>query len=145
MTAIEFSYLVRKIPPSKHEIFAAIARRPGQKRKIVIVVIYVPPWYNAKQNRSLYRHTNDVLLVLRNKYDSPYVVVGGDFNRRSLAEATRDFPIRTGPTRLDSVLDVMACNFGCSVVDCGTVDPIHNFLGSESDHLTVHALSLIHI
>ena len=107
------------------------------------MVIYLPSWYNAEQNRSLYRHTNDVLLVLRIKYENPYILVGGDFNRRSLAEATRDFPdvkpIHTGPTRHDSVLDVLACNFSTSTVNCGTVDPIFNALGSESDHLTHHA------
>lgn len=32
-----------KLPPSKHKIFAAVGRRTGQRRKIVVIVVYVPP------------------------------------------------------------------------------------------------------
>ena len=32
-----------KIPPTKHEIYAAVGRRTGQRRKLVAVVIYIPP------------------------------------------------------------------------------------------------------
>ena len=99
-----------KIPPSKHEVFAAIGRRTGQRRKIAFVVIYVPPWYNAQQNRSLYNYVNDVILTLRNKYENPMVLLGGDLNRRDDAAMTRDFSdiarIRTGPTRGNATLDI---------------------------------------
>lgn len=104
-----------KIPPSKHEIYAAIGRRRGQRRKIAVLVAYVPPWYNAQQNKSFYKAANDALMTICNKYVDPYVIVGGDFNRRSLREATREYPditqIATGPTRADSTLDIIATNF----------------------------------
>ena len=32
-----------KIPPSKHEVYAAVGRRVGQRRKIVVLVVYIPP------------------------------------------------------------------------------------------------------
>ena len=44
-----------KLPPSKHEVLATIGRRVGQRRKIVCIVVYIPPHYNAEQNRSLFR------------------------------------------------------------------------------------------
>lgn len=142
----KISFVRSKLPPSKHEVLAAVGRRTGQRRKIVCIVVYVPPWYNADQNRSLYSYINDVILAIKNKYESPYILIGGDFNKRSVSEATRDFPeikqIVTGATRGDNVLDIMTCNFSGSLVDCGTSNPIEDQFGIGSDHLTVYALDL---
>ena len=88
----KISFQKAKIPPSKHEVFAAVGKRVGQRRKIVAVVIYVPPFYNADQNRSLLSYVNDALTALKAKYDDPYFIVGGDFNRRSYKDATKDHP-----------------------------------------------------
>ena len=132
-----------KIPPSKHEIFAAVGRRVGQRRKIVTIVVYVPPWYNAQQNRSLYNATNESILATKRKYSDPYIVIAGDFNRRNMLEATRDYPdiktIRTGPTRGDSTLDLIATNFNESLIDFGTTSPVYSADQVESDHMTVFA------
>lgn len=68
-----------KIPPTKHEVFAAVGRRMGQRRKIVALAVYIPPWYNAEQNRSLFNYTNDAILALRSKYDDPIIIMGGGF------------------------------------------------------------------
>ena len=38
------NFVKAKIPPSKHEVFAAIGRRVGQRRKVIVLAIYVPPW-----------------------------------------------------------------------------------------------------
>ena len=57
-----------KIPPSKHETYAAIGRRAGQRRKIAVLIVYIPPSYNAEQNRSLYNHVNDAVLAIKSKY-----------------------------------------------------------------------------
>ena len=35
------------IAHSKHEILAAICRRAGQRRKIVVIAAYLPPTYTA--------------------------------------------------------------------------------------------------
>ena len=130
-----------KIPPCKHEIFAAIGRRAGQRRKVAVVVCYVPPWYNAEQNRSFYKAMNDTILALTNKYNDPHFVIGGDFNRRSHFEATRDFsnirPVPTGPTRGDATLDIVLTNFNDSILDNCTVDSVSNAEGVAADHLAV--------
>ena len=92
-----------KIPYSKHEMVAAIGRRRGQRRKLAMLLAYVPPWYNAEQTKSFYNATNNALLAINQKYTNPYVLVGGDLNRRSFGEVTREYPtikpILTGPTR----------------------------------------------
>ena len=48
-----------KIPPSKHEIYAAVGRRTGQRKKVVALVAYLPPWYNAQQDKSNERCFDD--------------------------------------------------------------------------------------
>ena len=115
-----------KVPPSKHEILAAIGRRTGQRRKTLIVAVYIPPWYNAQQNRSLFNYTNDLLTHFKNKYENPMILFGGDFNRRSVKEATREHGnmkiIQTGPTRNDATLDILSSNFNELLLDSGTTE-----------------------
>ena len=48
-----------RIPHSKHEVVAAIGRRAGQRRKVLTIATYIPTWYNAAQNSSLYNYIND--------------------------------------------------------------------------------------
>ena len=57
-----------KLPYSKHELLAAVGRRTGQRRKIVVLAIYVPPWYNAAANRSLCKVVDKALTLLRSRY-----------------------------------------------------------------------------
>ena len=130
-----------KILPTKHEVFVAVGRRMGQRRKIVVLVIYIPPWYNAQQNQSLFNYTNDALLAIKNKYEDPIILVGGDFNRRDFCEATREYPdikpIVTGPTRGLACLDIIGTNVNQSLIDAGSMDPIESNTGALSDHRTV--------
>ena len=92
-----------RLPHSKHEIVAAIGRRTGQRRKILVIGAYIPPWYNSAQNKNFYLHLNDCLTLLQKRYDQPYVIVAGDFNRRDFRAATSEFPeikqLQTPPTK----------------------------------------------
>ena len=130
-----------KIPPSKHEVLAAIGRRTGQRRKIAVVVAYVPPWYNSQENKSFYSYINDVILALKTKYENPIILIGADFNRRDMREATRDYPemapILTGPTRDQATLDAFVSNINHTIIDQGTLDPLYSETGIQSDHRAV--------
>ena len=132
-----------KIPPSKHEVYTAVGRRVGQRRKVVALVVYIPPWYNFQQNQSLFDYVNDAILALKSKYENPYLIVGGDFNRRSFAAATAEAPeikpILTGPTHGNATLDILTSNVNHMLVDQGTVRPVYTRGGEESDHMTVFA------
>ena len=59
-------------------------------------------------------YLSDVLVRISGKYVSPYILIGGDMNRREITKATKDFPsikkIITEPTRGKNVLDVSASN-----------------------------------
>lgn len=107
------------------------------------MVVYIPPYYNADQNRLLYKHTNNTILALKSKYDDPYFIFGGDFNRRDFKLTVDEFPqikaIQTGPTRGNAVLDILATSFNDSLTDSGVVAAIRNEDGTETDHKTVFA------
>ena len=132
-----------KIPHSKHELLACIVRRKGQRRKIAIIVAYVPPWYNKHQNDSVLKTINDAILHVKNIYDDPYILLGGGFNRRDSRRASTDTPsikpILTGPTKGNSVLDIMSSNFNNLLTDTGATSPISNDDNTSTNHLTVFA------
>ena len=81
---------------------------------------------------------------MRSKYNDPYVTFGGDFNRRSIQEATKEYPdlklIPTGPTRGNTTLDLLASNFNDNLIDAGTLDSIFNEVDVATDHTTVYSL-----
>ena len=56
-----------KIPFNKHEIVAAIGRRAGQRKKIVVIGAYLPPNYCSARNKSFYVTMNNTCLL----YTSP--------------------------------------------------------------------------
>ena len=130
-----------KIPPTCHEIYAAVGRRTGQRRKVVAIVAYIPPHYNSQQNKSFYDAVNDSLMGLKTKYNNPYMIVGGDFNRQDIYEATREYPeiktVTTGPTRGNAILDLIATDFNDQLLDAGTTDLIYNQNEVKTDHKTV--------
>ena len=83
-----------------------------------------------------------MLSVLKNQYENPMILPGGDFNNRSVNESTREHSdmksIATEATRGNAVLDIFASNFNSLLVDRGTVESImSDLVGVYSDHRTV--------
>ena len=80
-------------------------------------------------------------MTVLNKYNDPYLILGGDFYRRNLLEAVREYPaikqIVTGPTRGDATLDLLASNFNDNITDSGLLDSIFNLDNVKTDHKTV--------
>ena len=130
-----------KLPQSDFEILAAIGRRQGQRRKVCIMAVYLPPWYNAARNRRCLQYINDCLVLLNSRYNDPYIFLGGDFNNRDVKQAIKDLPsvkvIKTTATRGCNILDVIATNAAADVIESGVTWPI-------ADNNNV-SLSLIHI
>ena len=131
-----------KLPHSKHEVVAVIGRRTGQRRKVLVVGVYIPPWYNAAQNKSFFRYLNDCLILLNRRYDKPYICIGGDFNKRkfklAVTEANDVKQIETGPTRGNNTLDIIGTNFNDQILETCVVAPIENdFEGADADHRVV--------
>ena len=128
-----------KLPDSEFEIVAAVGRRTAQRRKILTIAAYLPPKYSTEYKREFLAFLCDAILTLKNKYNDPYVIIAGDFNRRNLSEAIKDYPeikpIKTSPTRGLEVLDIIATNMN----EEGVTTPISAQDGTESDHKTVYS------
>lgn len=129
-----------RLPQSNFEVVAAVGRRTGQRRKVVVLAVYIPPSYNADRSRRALQYVNDCLLLLSSRYDNPHIFVGGDFNRRDAKQATRDLPsikiVPTPPTRGRSTLDIILTNVEC-IVEAFVTSPIQSNQ-SESDHKVVN-------
>ena len=85
---------------------------------------------------------NNVVGQLKSRYNSPYFLIGGDFNKRDIARELRvynDLELeRTPPTRGDNTLDLVITNFHQYITRTGVTDPIFNTQGTTTDHKTVY-------
>lgn len=114
---------------------------PASVGKFPLLSFAFPRGNNAQQNRSMYDYVNDVILTIKNNYENPYILTGGDINRREHTQLTRDYAdislIKTGPTRVGAVLEMFFGNFNSTIVDKGTLEPIQSDDDIASDHRTV--------
>ena len=62
---------------------------------------------------------------MRKRYNKPYGIVAGDFNRRNARRAVSDFPdikpILTPPTRGHAVLDIVLSLFNDLLIDLSLI------------------------
>ena len=126
-------------PPSEYEVLAAIIRRTSQRRKILCIAAYIPPNYDAEKTTGCIEYLANVINLLRAKYDSPYIVLGGDFNMKPVHNATKEVTglklLDSPPTRGNRALDRLATNFNGLLCETARLDPIENIMGVQSDHL----------
>ena len=119
--AIEMTQI--RLPMSSFEIVAAIGRRTGQRRKVAVLALYIPPSYNAEENRRFLAYLNDCLIIIKSRYNDPYVFIGGDVNKRRLNAALCHYPgvkrINTAATREYNVFDQL---FPTSLMPLWTVE-----------------------
>ena len=125
-----------------HEIVAALGRRTGQKRKLITIGAYIPPSADADSTACFLDTITDSVRRFKAKYNSPYFVIAGDFNKRKVAAELREFTdiklVKTGPTRGKNALDLIFTNFPNFIKECGTLPALFNSEGVVSDHLAVH-------
>ena len=132
-----------QLPKSRFQVVAAIGRRRGQRRKMLVICIYIPPWYKADESKECLEHLEGLIAMLTKRYRDPYILVGGDFNERRIGTAIRGSKnikvVNTPPTRGNKTLDIIACSFTDCLFRAGVTDPIFNSEGTETDHKTVYA------
>ena len=107
------------------------------------IAVYLPPVLNADQVRCCLRDVNDAIVHIKNKYKDPYLLVGGDFNKKDLSTDLADHKeidqLLTGPTRGTNILDILATNFNDLLDENGVTEPIVSEVGIPTDYLTVFA------
>ena len=54
-----------KLPESDFKVVAAVGRRNGQRRKVVVFTVYIPLDASADTNRALLAHVGDCTMTLK--------------------------------------------------------------------------------
>ena len=115
--AIAFDSTVSSFKPlrirgNKFELIAAVGRTATDSRSCVIFVVYIPPKQTVSMTSELFQCLGNAIEQVKLDYSDPYIVIGGDTNRRDISDALLDFPditvAQTGPTRGNATLDIIA-------------------------------------
>ena len=124
------------------EIVAGLARRTGQRRKIITIGAYIPPSADADTSKMFLETISDAIRGFKTKYVSPYFIVAGDFNKRKIKQELKEFSdiklVNTQATRGRHALDFIFTNFPEYIKESGTIPALFNTEGVESDHAAVH-------
>ena len=142
----------RRLPitNNKFEVVGAIGKTNKDSRQIAVFAIYIPPKQTVSKTVAMYECLADSIEKVKQKYADPYIIIGGDVNRRDITPAIADFPDieieKTGPTRGTVVLDVVATNLRSQApndtietdLETTTFFPLESINGDRtSDHKTV--------
>ena len=125
----------RKIVGNNFELVAAVGKIGKVKRQTAFFCLYIEPRIKVADMRRLNDLLASEILKLKAKGD-PLIFIGGDLNRRSLADAIQDFPdisqVNFDPTRQGVCLDVMLSN--ATNVTSTVWPPLTSMEGVPSDH-----------
>ena len=131
--------------PGNFEIVAMLARRTGQRRKIIVIGAYINPAANADTSRAFLETVSYAVRTFKAKYVAPYFVIAGDFNMRKIGAELREFGdiklVKTPPTRGKRTLDLVFTNFPQMIKTAGTLPALFSHQGTQSDHIAVQVSS----
>ena len=124
--------------PECHEVLAVAGRVHGIKEKVCCLVCYAPPNLTPTRSTELLEYVSDVVSELKRKFRDSLIIVGGDFNQWPVEDILEDHPDLTeskhGPTRGDLSIDRTFTNFGRSISEALTLEPLETEDGRVSDH-----------
>ena len=135
------SFKPMAIAGNKFELVGAVGRTKTNMRKCVVFSLYIPPKQTVATTQALFSCLGDAIEQAKQDYDDPYIIIGGDTNRRDIGPAIEDFPdiqiTPTGPTRGTATLDIVATNLG-SDLQTETFYALETAnSATQSDHLTI--------
>ena len=133
----------RRFRRGRAELTAAVGKLPGMSRRLAVFSGYIPPRTRVKQTEEFMGFLNGAVAELKEDYEDPLIVIGGDFNGREVSDAVADFPdiikVVTGPTRGDKVLDLVLTNIEPRDMTTTVRDPLDTDNGEKkSDHSIVY-------
>ena len=126
------------INPNEHEVVAAIGKVNGIKGKVFCLSCYAPPNLTRHRAEELLEYISDVISEGKRRFNNCTIIVCGDFNQWPAESILQDHPdlseIAHGPTRGTRCIDRSFTNFGRSITESGTLEPLESEEGSKSDH-----------
>ena len=126
------------VNPEGYEVLVAVGRVRGVKDKIGVITAYEPPNLSLAQARAMHEYISDVIMELKRRIPECCVVVAGDFNQWPIEEILDEHSdlseVAHGPTRGHRAIDRTFTNFGRSITDSSTLEPLESEDGNPSDH-----------
>ena len=124
--------------PLEHEVVAAVGKVVGIRGKVFCLACYAPP--NLTQSRAdlLLEYISDVISEGKRRFKDCTLIICGDFNQWPAEKLIDDHPDLTeivhGPTRGNRSIDRSFVNFGRSVIEADTLEPLETEERIKSDH-----------
>ena len=129
-----------KIPKSQHEVVCAVGSVRGISKRVVVVSVYIPPRTTADGLSDLCVYISNVIESVMQKYNDPYICLGGDFNNKDFSPAVEDFPtiqqLSSVPSRNAAALDLCFANLYSECYKVYSSCPLESET-SASDHNVV--------
>ena len=126
------------IKSGKTEVVAAVGKVHNIQIKSVIINAYLPPKLKVHQVAEVMKVVSDAILKAKTEFPDPFIVIGGDFNRKKPNPAIEAYPdlriVDTRPTRGKATLDLIATNIGDEITDKTICCPLESREGVKSDH-----------
>ena len=127
--------------PSGVEILSVVGNVGEIKRKVVAIVLYIPPDTAASRMELIRELVGTEIAAVKTAFVDPIILICGDINGKNIEPAfdvDGDIQaIRTGPTRGENTLDVVFSNIGEYVKNAGVLPPLETESGTVSDHKCV--------
>ena len=134
-----------QLPGNNFELLCCGGKIVGLQRAFVVFVCYLPPKMSAGVLDAFCNTLSDGIELVKDKYDDPFIIITGDFNKKSIGPALCDFPdvqlVPPVPTRGSACLDLTFSNLGQYIADVRSLPALESNDGlSTSDHsiVTIH-------
>ena len=131
----------QKIPANKYEMVCGSGTVAGNKRRVFLIAVYVPPKTKSSTFSELCECIINFINKMKSENSDPLFMIGGDFNKRDLAPVTDCFPDLnthdTPPSRGDNFLDLVVSNMVLRSVITSAHPPLETPDGIKSDHTSI--------
>ena len=132
---------------AKLELLCVVGNVKKIDRKVVVFVVYLPPSCRVVEVAAYSEVLASDIAAMKTAFKNPIIMVGGDFNRRDIADSLKDaeelLPFTTEATRGNATLDIMYTNIGAYIKEPRVLPPLASANGSESDHRCVTACATL--
>ena len=118
----------------------ALGRVGKIARRVLALVVYVPPGIRAQELEELKEAVATEVAALKATYCNPLIFVAGDFNHRDFGGALAEVDviislIKTGPTRGPNTINLVFSNAKPEdVKENAVLPPLQLYNGTDSNH-----------
>ena len=111
-----------------HEICASLCSLRGSSRKILCIGAYLTTALDEAGAETFLEFLNDLIHAYKSRYQDPFIIVSGDWNKADTDIAISDFPnlsaVLTPPTRGDEILDIIFTNMHHAITETVVAPPL---------------------